>query len=301
MSGAALPTAGMVEADVPEEDDEPQEEKSATVTARARSVRMAGVWNGSPCSARRLLCMRRAAAFLTILTLAAPATGQRRTEGRVDPALAVAGEIDRRVATFRAFRSEAVHGEWRDASPWSIRPEAGCLEAARSLPVVPFTTARTPIPAPVRVDGPVGGVAFPKAREGAPLYVACELAVRLPALAAVMRDHHVREATVLSAWRLAPRTSFHTFGLALDLTRFARDDGSVLVVERDWDPEPATSTCDGVDRAPRAEAGPALRALACDLADRAGLSTVITPEYNEGHHDHFHVDVRPHDARTFVR
>jgi hypothetical protein len=248
--------------------------------------------------------MRWIALLLVILGLASPAAGQHRTRhSSEDAALRIGREIDRRVATFRAFRSEAALGEWREAEAWSVRASETCEAAARAdaLPVVPFATERTPIPAPVRIDGPIAGVSFPKAREGAPLYVACELAVRLPAVAAVLRDHHVHQAVVLSAWRLSPRTSFHTFGLALDLTRFTRDDGSVLDVERDFVREPAHRTCDGVDRAPRTEPGAALRALACDLADRGGLSTVITPEYNEGHRDHLHVDVRPHDVRRFVR
>ncbi len=244
--------------------------------------------------------MRRIAFLLAILGLAAPAAGQHRTRER-DPALRIAREIDRRVATFRAFRSEAVHGEWRETAPWEIRTADACLAAGRMLPIAPFATDLTPIPAPVRIDGPIEGVSFPKARAGAPLYVACELAVRLPAVAHVMRDHHVHEAVVLSAWRRQPRTSFHTFGLALDLARFTRDDGAVLDVERDFVIDAAHPTCEGVDRAPQTEVGAALRSLACDLADRAGLSTVITPEYNEGHRDHFHIDVRPHDARLFVR
>jgi hypothetical protein len=237
-------------------------------------------------------------AAVAILALAMPAYGQRRTD---DSALTVAREIDRRVATFRAFRSEATHAEWRDAPSWSVRSSASCLASAPSLPLTPFASELTPIPTPVRVDGPIGGVSFPKAREGAPLHVACELAVRMPQLAAVLRDHHVREAVVLSAWRRQPRSSFHTFGLALDLARFVRDDGSVLDVEHDFVRDPDHRTCDGVDRSPSGDHAVALRALACDLADRAGLSTVITPEYNEGHRDHFHVDVRPNDARLFVR
>jgi hypothetical protein len=245
--------------------------------------------------------VKRVAALLVVLAVALPATAQRRAHASEDEALVTAREIDRRVATFRAFRSEAALAEWRSHEAWSIRASDACLAEASSLPIAPFETARSPIPTPVEIRGPIGGVSFPKEREGAPLYVACELAVRIPSVAAVLRDHHVREATVLSAWRLQPRTSFHTFGLALDLSRFERDDGSELVVDRDWTPDPDHATCDGVDRAPAAEPGPALRALACDLADRGGLSTVITPEYNEGHHDHFHVDVRPHDARLFVR
>ena len=37
--------------------------------------------------------------------------------------------------------------------------------------------------------------------------------------AAVLREHHVSEVFVLSSWRLEPRTSFHTMGMALDLAR----------------------------------------------------------------------------------
>lgn len=239
---------------------------------------------------------------LVLLSLSSVALAQRAPSPR-DPALAAADEIDRRVATFRAFRSEAVHGAWRDAEPWSVRAGDACRDEARSLGLVlaPIATHLTPIPAAVQILAPIGGVSFPKEREGAPLIVACELAVRMPRIAAVLRDHGIHEAHVLSAWRRQPRTSFHTFGLALDLTRFARDDGTELVVDRDFVQDPDHPTCDGVDRTPAHEPAAALRALACDLADRAGLSTVITPEYNEGHHDHFHVDVRPHDPRVFVR
>jgi len=244
--------------------------------------------------------MKRIAPLFAILAFALPAAGQHRARGQ-DQALSVAREIDRRVATFRAFRSESPLGEWRDTAAWSIRASDACLESGRELPIAPFSTELTPIAAPVRIEGPIGGVSFPKAREDAPLYVACELAVRLPQVARVLRDHHVREAVVLSAWRRQPRTSFHTFGLALDLTRFTRDDGSVLDVERDFVRDETHRTCDGVDRSPQTDASAALRSLACDLADRGGLSTVITPEYNEGHRDHFHIDVRPHDARLFVR
>ena len=239
--------------------------------------------------------------FLALFALAAPAASQRRAHVAEDRALGVAREIDRRVATFRAFRSESTRGEWRAATPWAIRASEGCLASAGSLPLTPFMTELTPIPTPVRIDGPIGGVLFSKEREGTPLYVACELAVRLPSVASVLRDHHIREAIVLSAWRRQPRSSFHTFGLALDLSRFIRDDGSVLDVERDFVRDAAHATCDGVDRSSALDPALALRALACDLADRAGLSTVITPEYNEGHRDHFHIDVRPHDERLFVR
>jgi hypothetical protein len=80
-----------------------------------------------------------------------------------------------------------------------------------------------------------------------------------------------------------------------------RDDGTVLDVEHDYPMHPDHPTCDGIEPTPATDPGRALEALACDLAERAGLSTVITPDYSEGHRDHFHVDVRPEDPRLFVR
>jgi hypothetical protein len=241
-------------------------------------------------------------AFALAFALAVPAAGQVRSSGR-DRALFVADEIDALVPTFRQYRDESIGGEWRDVPSWSIRESRACLDdaLAQGLALTPFHTTRTPIPTPVRLDGDVGGVTFVKTRRGAPFYVACELAVRMPRIAAVLRTHHVRTAYVLSSWRTAPRTSFHTMGLALDLPRFVRDDGSVLDVERDFVLAPERPTCDGVVRSPQEEPARALRAIACALHDDAGLSTVITPEYNEGHRDHFHVDVRPHDGRAFTR
>jgi hypothetical protein len=44
-----------------------------------------------------------------------------------------------------------------------------------------------------------------------------------------------------------------------------------------------------------------LQRIACDLAQSRHVSTVLTPNYNAGHRDHFHVDVRPDDPRVFVR
>jgi hypothetical protein len=222
-----------------------------------------------------------------------------------DPALAVAEEIRRRVGTFPNFRGQVPHGVFTEdpARVFAVRATPVCLEELdrRAVAHEAFRTGRSPIPAPVRLEGGIGGVRFRKLREGAPFIVACELAARLPALAAVLRAHDVVEAQVLSSWRLEPRTSFHTMGLALDVARFVRSDGSVLDVERDYPLHPDVPTCEGVDPRPTRDPAAALEALACDLAARAGLSTVITPDYSEGHRDHLHLDVRPDDPRLFVR
>ena len=58
-------------------------------------------------------------------------------------------------------------------------------------------------------------------------------------------------------------------------------------------------TCEG----PR-PARPGARTLldaACALGRSHVFSSVLTPNYNEGHRDHFHVDARPDDPRFFLR
>lgn len=256
-------------------------------------------------------------ALVAILALAvalvADAQPARTERGRLlrrDPALLVAREIRRRVATFPNFRGQVPHGVFTEdpARVFSVRDTQACLDELDHVGLESpgfthelFRTHRSPIPAPVRLEGDVLGVSFRKMRESAPFIVSCELAARLPRIAAVLRDHHVREAFVLSSWRLEPRTSFHTMGMALDLARFVRDDGSVLDVEHDYPLHTDRPTCDGIETTPSTDPAHALEALACDLAARAGLSTVITPDYSEGHRDHFHIDVRPDDPRLFVR
>lgn len=249
--------------------------------------------------------MRRVATIAGVAVLAAAGTlGVGAGEGRADDdALAVAREISERVASFPNFRGAVRHGEWREVEPWEIRGTDACHAQLGQLaiPFEPMRTRLTPIPAPVRVTGPVGGVTFRKQRAQAPLVVACELAARLPVIAEVMRAHGVAEVRVMSAWRRAPRTSFHTMGLALDLASFVRDDGSVLDVERSYPIDEDRPSCGGGSEPALDEDARALRALACALADAGVLSTVITPAYSAGHRSHLHVDARPSDPRLFVR
>ncbi len=226
-----------------------------------------------------------------------------------DEALGAAAEIRARVRTFPNLRGRHALGVWseRDDVVFHVRPRAECLAALDRLGV-PHEIARPrrlglPIPTPVIVSGPVGGVLFRKHHDGArrevPLVMACEMATRLPALARLLARHGVREVRVLSAWRREPYTSFHTMGLGLDLHTFGRDAGD-WVVERDFVARPGVRTCDALP-AEATSAGEHLRALACELGASGLFSTVLTPEYDEGHANHFHVDARPDDRRVFVR
>jgi hypothetical protein len=235
-------------------------------------------------------------------TPAVPTTFAARED---DPAGRAAREIATLVPTFLNFRGIVPGAHWSTDSRrvWRIQPEADCLARLRAahIDAVPFDGDEivTPVPTPVEVRGSIGGVAIRTVRPGERVVLACELVARLPELTRVLRAHHVRALDVLSAYRPGPRQSFHTLGLALDVASFETDDGALLSVEEDFVETPSHETCDAP--MPDASAARTLLEIACDLAGDHAFSSVLTPNYNEGHRNHFHLDARPDDPRFYVR
>ena len=240
-----------------------------------------------------------------------------------------ARSLAERIPAFFNYRATIARGRWQ-VNPyvaWRIRPAEECLADLRARgirysvyradppedpdddPPPPF-----PTPTPVHVIGPVEGVRFTSGRDGR-LLVSCELAARLPAFAAVLARHDVDQLLVASGYRTQPRSSFHTFGMALDIARVhlrqpARGpDGRPsewAVVLNDFLETPDHDTCDPALLGPDSplgdnERGRLLLSIACELFESGDFSSVLTPNYNPGHRDHFHVDVRPDDPRTFIR
>jgi hypothetical protein len=217
----------------------------------------------------------------------------------------VAREIARRVATFTNYRSKIPGATWNvdESGSWSIREQAVCLSDLEQLgvQVAPWSGALpTPVAAPVRVTAAVSGVTFRFMHAAAGVVVSCELAARLVEIAKVVKNHGVHTVYVLSAYRDHPYPSFHTLGLALDLSRFDSASGP-LVVKTDFIIDRDHETCDASADPPKTDKAQLLRAIACELAASHRFSSVLTPNYNAGHRDHFHVDIRPDDPRFFVR
>jgi len=152
--------------------------------------------------------------------------------------------------------------------------------------------------AQVRIEGPVEGVLFQSSRRSERLEVGCELALRLPELARLLRESGVARVRVGSPARFALK-SYHRFGLALDVYALTLDDGTELEVEDDYQLQGDRGTCAGVE--PDEAKAKVLRQVACRVFEAHVLSTVITPNYNTGHRDHFHWDVRPGDERFYLR
>ncbi len=219
-----------------------------------------------------------------------------------DQAGDAARRIWARVPDFENYRAQIPGATWRidRRAVWSVRRQQECYDALDAAGVL-FRPRPEPsglVPSPVEVLGPVDGVWFRMTHEEQPFVMSCELAARLPAIVAVLKEHGVHGVEVLSSYRTTPYTSFHTMGLALDLSRFWTDGGWLSVLQH-YETTPLQETCRGPARGNRRARS--LRRIACDLARTRLLSSVLTPNYNVGHRDHFHIDARPDDPRLFLR
>jgi hypothetical protein len=219
-----------------------------------------------------------------------------------DPSGAAARDIAHRVPHFHKYRAEIAGATWSvdESAVWSIRSQPQCLRELDKSHVKYALVEReltTPVPTLVKIDGPIEGVRFDSAHPDREVEVSCELAARLPAFARLLRERGVRSVLVASSYRDQPRASFHTFGMALDIAAFRTAEHN-LIVAKHFEMSPGQLTCKAEPHTPE---GQQLLAIACALAESHMFSSVLTPNYNEGHRDHFHLDVRPDDARFFVR
>ena len=188
------------------------------------------------------------------------------------------------------------------ASRWAGLSAKQCWAevARRKLLVARARGAASGVSSPVRVTGPLGGVRFVTPGSKSPYGILdCRLALALADLAAVLTRHDVIEVRVDNMYRPhahlpgKKKPSQHSYGLAIDLTRLKRADGSELVVERDFQGVLGEPVCGETARArPELsnEAG-ALRDLICDVARSELFHHILTPNHDAAHHDHFHLDI----------
>jgi len=157
--------------------------------------------------------------------------------------------------------------------------------------------------APVRLGGPLHGVSihsmFPpaqRARAKAEL-LDCRLAVALDDFAASLAARRFVEVVVLSAYRTKAEYGCtvkypgeqHCAALAIDVASFTKQDGTKLVVERDFHGKIGMLTC-GTGQPPKNE----LWDIACSAAGRH-FHVVLTPNWNAEHKNHLHLELSVHD------
>jgi hypothetical protein len=178
--------------------------------------------------------------------------------------------------------------------------------------------AFTPVPdapgvrIPVRLPKDVGGVVYrteapDHVRQSGPYDVFdCRLVLALSDFSRVLLAHDVEEARIFSAWRPTKKGrdgegTRHAGGLAVDVARFGKrlaageTERTWLVVDKDFHGRIGAPVC-GPGAAPPVPATPGareIRSIACEAADQHFFTSILTPNYDRAHRNHFHLEVTP--------
>ena len=153
----------------------------------------------------------------------------------------------------------------------------------------------------VEIVGPIGGVEL--TGEG-PLVIDCSLAVSLDEAGRYLRALGIEKARFVSAYsrrnvRGTNHPSKHSYGLAIDISAFTGPDLGTLRVDHDYE-QGLGDAVDCVGR-PLTEAGAVLKILQCQLVRSGLFHLVLSPDYDDAHHDHFHLEVKPWSERDELR
>ena len=169
---------------------------------------------------------------------------------------------------------------------------------------------------PIRLRGALGGVTYktelpPESRPTTPYEVMdCRLALALGDLSVILQKHDIDEALIFSAWRPPAKTwpkdkqaIRHPGGLAIDIRRMVKKKvGSEkprdLIVERDWAPALNQDGCSAearakLDQSEKGADAREIRAIFCEARDDRMFTSMLSPNYDKAHHNHFHVEIRP--------
>jgi len=154
----------------------------------------------------------------------------------------------------------------------------------------------------VEITGPLGGVEVTGDDE--PLVIDCSLAVSLDEAGHYLRALGITKAHFASAYsrrkvRFTDHWSKHSFGLAIDISTFTGPDLGTLRVDRDFE-QGLGDDMDCVGE-PLTQAGAVLEILKCQLVRSGLFHLVLSPDYDDAHHDHFHLEALPWSDRPELR
>jgi len=167
---------------------------------------------------------------------------------------------------------------------------------------------------PVRLQGPLGEIRFitgvPAAdHEKSPYEVLdCRLVAALDEWKQVLLAHGVSGVVFSSGWRPAAKLPSdgsdpkrHSGALALDVHAFRMKSGGELVVERDFHGRIDAPVC-GPEAIPPTSATPEakeLRSILCSTVELRLFQSILTPNFDTHHANHFHLEVTP-NVRWFI-
>jgi hypothetical protein len=181
-------------------------------------------------------------------------------------------------------------------------PPAGhpCLGELERLGVAHEPAQRRGIDVGVLVLGDIGGVSY-RGYQKKPLVLDCSLVVSLAHMGPFMTAHGIERVTYSSAYqrrkvRGSDRWSKHSYGLAIDIHSLSGEELGTLQVKDDYE----QGLGDDMDclGEPLTQGGAILRALHCQILHAELFDSVLSPDYDAGHYNHFHLEARPWNERA---
>lgn len=148
---------------------------------------------------------------------------------------------------------------------------------------------------PVTVASPIRDVAFRYvgSKTSSPVLGNCALFIKLAAAADKMKAWGVSEFTHIGTYNYrtiagSSKLSQHALGMAIDIAGFKTTGGAYYTLASDFVKNTSAPTC----TQPRTTAADKLlKGWACDAKSAGIFNIILTPNYNDLHRDHFHVDL----------
>ena len=228
------------------------------------------------------------------------------------------------VTTFAKKRSQSLAVFSPDAATWPATKHAA-LSASDAMAELskrensfePVADGARGVVAPVRLKGPVHGVSWhtelpEKDRATAPWEIFdARLVLAMDDFGAVLAKHGIDDVVIFSSWRPPPKSwpegkpaDRHPGAMAVDAKRFHKKDGDVsLIVEKDFHGRIGATTCGEHASAPTQSTPAAreLRAIVCEAASDHTFHSILTPNFNRPHFNHFHLEVKAGIGWQLVR
>ena len=154
---------------------------------------------------------------------------------------------------------------------------------------------------PVTVMLPLNGVAYRYSGNAAPretLFGDCSLMKSLAQAAPIVRAHGIAEIVDIGVYnyrcidqtKTPPNCSMsqHAYAKAIDLAELVTTEGTHYSVLNDWVIDASGPTCDAATDGDKDDF---LHRIICELKAANVWNIVLTPNYNDAHRNHFHVDL----------
>jgi hypothetical protein len=190
----------------------------------------------------------------------------------------------------------------------ALEPDACIAELRkRQIPFLP-EAPKPGVKIPVRLTGTVGGVLyrsdFPDSQRATTPWEIfdCRLVLALDDFGETLRAHSIAEVRIFSAWR-PPAKGWkadewgrrHQGALAVDVRELRTDQGQALNVLEDFHGKLGGALCaNGAASAARGSAeARELHEIVCSAAEAHLFNSILTPNYNPAHKNHFHLELTP--------